>query len=136
MVSAFAMVGIVEEHVLRRSVVEADLTGERALGVVEMAALGLNDPAHLAGIFLFPLGHHVIVRFHFEQPFKDEWKALRGRFFERQDLDVVIVDAEVAAVALTGNRAGECRLKYVDGVLPGRSTRLGKSGSGKQQCRE
>ena len=91
--------GIVEEHVLCWRIVQIDLAGERPLGVVKVAALGLNDPAHLAGIFLFPLGHDVIVRFHFEQPFKDEWKALRGRFFERQDFDVVVVDAEMAAVA-------------------------------------
>ena len=35
--------GIIEEHVLRRSVVEVDLAGEGSFGVVEMAAFGLDD---------------------------------------------------------------------------------------------
>ena len=91
--------GIVEQHVLRGRVVHADLARERALGVVKMAALGLNDPAHLAGIFLFPLGHHVIVGFHFKQAFEDEREALGGRLLERQNLDVVIVYPQMPAMA-------------------------------------
>ena len=91
--------GIVEQHVLCGSIVEADLTRERTLGVVKMAAFGLDDPAHFAGVFLFPFGDDVIVRFHFEQAFEDEREALRGRFLERQNLDVVVVHAQMPAVA-------------------------------------
>ena len=94
--------GIVEEHVLGGRVVETDLTRERALGVVKMAALRLDHAAHLAGIFLFPFRHDVIIRFHFEQPFEDERETLGGRFFERQNLDVVIVYREMSAMALDG----------------------------------
>ena len=81
------------------SVVETDLACERSLGVVKMAALGLDDPAHFAGIFLFPFRDDVIVRFDFEQAFEDEGKALRGRLLECQNLDVVIVHAQMSAVA-------------------------------------
>ena len=71
-----------------------------------MAALGLDDPAHLAGIFLFPFRDDVIVRFHFEQAFEDERKALGGRLLERQNLDVVVVHAQMPAMAFEG-RFGE-----------------------------
>ena len=66
---------------------------------MKVAALGLDDPAHLAGIFFFPLRDDVIVRLHFEQSFEDERKALGRRLFERQDLDVVVVDAQMPAMA-------------------------------------
>ena len=98
--------GIVEQHILRSRVVHVELADERTLGVMKMAALVLDDPAHLAGIFLFPLGHHVIVGFHFEQPFEDERKALGGRFLERQNLDVVIVHSQISAMAFD-ERFGE-----------------------------
>ena len=91
--------GIVEEHVLRGGVVQTDLASERTLGVVKVAALGLDKPAHLAGILFFPLRDDVVVGFHFEKPLKDEGKALGGRFLERQDLDVVVVHTEMPAVA-------------------------------------
>src|ERR1700730_8019212 len=94
--------GIVKQHVLCGTLVQADLAGERALGVVKMAALRLDDPAHLAGVFLFPLGHDVIVRFDFQQPFEDERKALSGGFLKRQDLDVVVVHAQISAVTFDG----------------------------------
>src|SRR5260370_19618346 len=94
--------GIVEKHVLCGSVVKTDLASERALGVVKVAALSLDDPAHFAGIFFFPLRDGVIVRFHFEQAFEDERKALCGRLLERQNLDVVVVHAEMPAVAFQG----------------------------------
>src|SRR3984893_2613849 len=71
-----------------------------------MAAFGLDDPAHFAGIFFFPLRDDVIVRFHFEQSFEDERKALCGRFLERQDLDVVVVYSQMPAMAFHG-RFGE-----------------------------
>src|SRR5208283_1404327 len=93
------LLGIVEQHVLCGSIVEADLASERALGVVKMAALGLNDPAHLAGIFFFPFRDDVKVCFHFKQAFEDERKALGGRLFERQNLDVVIVHPQMPAMA-------------------------------------
>ncbi len=67
-----------------------------------MAALGLDDPAHLAGIFLFPFRDDVIVGFHFEQAFEDERKALGGRLLERQNLDVVVVHAQMPAMAFDG----------------------------------
>ena len=94
--------GIVEKYVLCRSVVETDLAREGTLGVVKVAALGLDDAAHLAGILFFPFGDDVIVRFDFEQSFEDERKALRGGFFECQNLDVVIVHAQMPAMAFDG----------------------------------
>src|SRR6267143_1485822 len=71
-----------------------------------MPSLGLDDPAHLAGIFLFPFRDDVIVGFHFEQSFEDEREALGGRFLERQNLDVVIVHSQISAMAFDG-RFGE-----------------------------
>ena len=41
----------------------------------------------------------MVVRFDFEQALEDERKALRGRLLERQNLDVVVVHAQVAAMA-------------------------------------
>jgi len=41
----------------------------------------------------------VVVSLDFEQAFEDERKALRGRFFERQNPHVIVVDAEVPSVA-------------------------------------
>ena len=93
---------IVEEHVLRGRVVQVDLAHERALGVVKVAALGLDGPARLAGVFFFPLRHDVIVGFDFEQALEDERKALGGRLLERQNLDVVIVHPQMPAVAFDG----------------------------------
>ena len=92
------LLGIVEQHVLCGSVVETDLTCEGALGVVKMAAFRLDHPAHFAGILLFPLRDDVEVRLDFEQAFEDKGKALRGRLFKRQDLDVVVVDAKISTV--------------------------------------
>ena len=63
---------IVEQHILRRRVVQVDLAEERALGVVKVAALGLDDPAGLAGIFFLPFGHDVIVGLDFEQALEDQ----------------------------------------------------------------
>ena len=57
------------------------------------------DPPRLAGIFLFPFGDDVIVGFNFEQALEDEREALGGRFLERQNLDVVIVQPQMPAVA-------------------------------------
>jgi len=53
---------------------------------VKMAALGLDDPSHLAGIFLFPFRDDVIVGFHFEEAVEDEWEALGGRFLRVKTL--------------------------------------------------
>ena len=66
---------------------------------MKMAALGLDGAAHLAGILLFPFGDDVIVRFDFEQSFEDQRKTLRRRFLEGQNLDVVVVDAQMSAMA-------------------------------------
>src|SRR5258708_32610115 len=67
-----------------------------------MTALGLDDPAHLAGIFLFPFRDDVIVRFHFKQSFEDKGEALGGRLLERQNLDVVVVHSQMPAMAFHG----------------------------------
>src|ERR1700736_2133758 len=53
--------GIVEEHILRAGVVQIHLTHEGSLGVVKMAALGLDVAAGLARRFFPPFGHDVIV---------------------------------------------------------------------------
>ena len=66
---------------------------------MKMAAFGLDRAARLAGIFLFPLGYNVIVGLDFEETFEDKRKALGGRLFERQNLDVVIIHSQVPAVA-------------------------------------
>ena len=48
---------------------------------------------------LLPFGDDVVVGLHFEQAFENERKALGGRLFQRQDLDVVVVHAQMAAMA-------------------------------------
>ena len=87
---------------MRSGFIHADLACERTLGVVKMAALGLDDPAHLAGIFLLPFRYDVVVRLDFEQSFEDERKALGGGFLERQNLDVIVVHAQMPAMAFDG----------------------------------
>ena len=72
---------------------------ERALGVVEVAALRLDRFASLAGVFLLPLGDDVKVRLHFEKTLENERKALRRWLLERQHLNVVIVEAKMPAMA-------------------------------------
>src|SRR5229473_8327248 len=106
--------GIVEQYVLRGCVVHVDLADEGSLGVVKMPSLGLDDPAHLAGIFLFPFRDDVIVGFHFEQSIENERKALGRRFLERQNLDVVIVHSQISAMAFEW-RFGEVIVK--EGVV-------------------
>ena len=69
------------------------------LGVVEVAALGLNQPPRLARILLLPFGDDVVVGFDFEQALEDQREALRGWLFQRQNLDVIIVEAQMPPVA-------------------------------------
>src|ERR1700730_17925895 len=65
-----------------------------------MSALGLNGPPHLSRVFFFPLGHDVVVRMDFQEPFKDQWEALCGGFLKGQDLHVKVVEAKKSAMAL------------------------------------
>ncbi len=83
---------------MRWSVVQIYLADEGVFGVVEVTALGLNDPPHLPRVFFLPLGHDVVVGLNFEQPFEDQGKALGGRFFERQNFEVVVVQPQMAPV--------------------------------------
>src|ERR1700739_3702171 len=87
------LLGVVEQRVLRRCIVQVDLAEERALGVVEVPALRLNGSARLAGFFFFPFGDDVVVRVHVEEPFEQERKGVCGRFLERENFDEVIVEA-------------------------------------------
>src|SRR5882762_3735776 len=84
---------------MRRRVVEIHLTDERMLGIVKVPSLGLNHPSGFARIFFLPFGHNVVVSLDFEQALEDERKALGGRFFERQNSHVIVVEAEVPSVA-------------------------------------
>ncbi len=93
---------IVEKRVLRSRIVHVDLAVKRTLSVVEMAALGLDSPARLPGIFFLPLCYDVIVGLDFEQAPEDEWKALSGWLFKRQDFDVVIVHTQMPTMAFDG----------------------------------
>ena len=72
---------------------------ERALGVVEVAALRLDRLAGFTGIFLLPFGDDVEVRLDFEKALENEREALRRWLFERENLDVVIVKAKMPAMA-------------------------------------
>src|SRR5713101_9345680 len=104
---------------MRRRVVEVYLTNERVLRIVKVAALGLNHPSGFARIFFLPFGHNVVVSLDFEQALEDERKALRGRFFERQNPHVIVVNAEVPSVAFEMGFA-EVVIEKGDGLEPGR----------------
>src|SRR6266481_2959721 len=67
---------------------------------MEVAALRLNRFARLARILFLPLRDDVEVSLHFKKVFEDERKALGRRFFEGQNLDVVVVEPQMAAMAL------------------------------------
>src|SRR6267154_1622640 len=84
---------------MRRRVIEVDLTDERVFRIMKVPTLGLNHPSGFARIFFRPFGDNVVVSLDFEQALEDQRKALRRRFFERQNSDVIVVDAEVPSVA-------------------------------------
>ena len=90
---------IVGQNVMRRRIVEIHLTDERMLRIVEVPALGLNHPSGFARIFFLPFCHNVVVGLDFEQALKDQRKALRGGFFERQNPHIIVVETEVPPVA-------------------------------------
>src|SRR5579872_7462666 len=66
---------------------------------MEVAALGLNRFARLARILSLPLRDDVKVGLYFEKVLEDQWKALGRGLFEGQDLDVVIVELQMSAMA-------------------------------------
>jgi len=80
-------------------VIKVHLADERVLRIVKVPALRLNYSPGFARIFFLPFGHNVVVGLDFEQALEDQRKALRGRFFERQNPDVIVVNAEVPSVA-------------------------------------
>src|SRR5437660_7880156 len=79
--------------------VEIDLTDERVFRIMKVPTLGLNHSSGFARIFFRPFGDNVVVSLDFEQALEDQRKALRRRFFERQNSHVIVVDAEVPSVA-------------------------------------
>src|SRR5436309_9635591 len=67
---------------------------------MEVATLRLNRFARLARIFFLPFRDDVEVGLHFEKAFEDERKALGRGFLESQNLDVVVVEPQMPAMAL------------------------------------
>src|SRR5882762_2294609 len=65
---------------------------------MKMPSLGLNAAAGFARFFLFPLGHNVEVCAHVEKAFEQQRKGMRGGFFQREDFDVVVVQAQMPSV--------------------------------------
>ena len=90
--------GIVEQHILRCCIVQIDLAHERPLGVVKVAAFGLDGAAGLAGFFFLPFGHDVIVGANVEKPFEQQRKGVRRGLLERENLDEVVVHAQIGAM--------------------------------------
>src|SRR5579875_28279 len=90
---------VVYKNVRRRSIGEIQMTHEGTLGVVEVAALRLDRLAGPTGVFLFPFGHDVEVRLDFEKAFENKREALRRWLLEREHLNVVIVEAQMPAMA-------------------------------------
>src|SRR5579862_8562559 len=75
------------------------MTRQRALRVVEVTALRLDCLACLARILFLPLRDDVKVSLHFEKVLENKRKALGRGLFEGQDLDVVVVELQVSAMA-------------------------------------
>src|SRR5579871_457360 len=90
---------IIHKNVGRRCVGNIQVAHERALGVVEVTAFRLDCLASLTGIFLLPLRDDVEVCLHFEKALENEREGLGRWLFEGENLDVVIVEAEMAAMA-------------------------------------
>jgi len=82
---------IVQKNILRCGVVQIDLADERALCVVKVTALRLNNPPGFARVFLLPFRDDVIVGLNFKKPLEDERETLRGRLLECEDFYVIIV---------------------------------------------
>ena len=59
----------------------------------------MNDAPGLAGVFLLPLGHDVVVGRHVEQMLEDEWETLGRRLLQREDFHEIIVHAQMPAMA-------------------------------------
>src|SRR5580700_5162698 len=91
--------GIIEQRVVRGGIVQMDLTEKGSFGVVKMPALGLYAPSRSPGLLFFPFGDDVIVRAHIEKPLEQQRIGMRGGLLEREDFDVEIVHAQMAAVA-------------------------------------
>src|SRR5258708_6273991 len=92
--------GFVHENVsstvslLRRS----HVAGERPLRVVEVPAPGMDETPAPCRVLLAPLAAKKVVGFHFKKALKDQGKAMRGRFFERKNFDVIVVEPEMSAM--------------------------------------
>src|SRR5260221_2166412 len=67
---------------------------------MEVATLRLNRFARLARIFFLPFGDDVEVGLHFEKTFEDERETPGRWFLEGQNLDVVVVEPQMPAMAL------------------------------------
>src|SRR5205814_9982035 len=112
--------GVVEQGVLRPRVVEIDLAEERTLGVVEVTPFSLDGTTGFAPFLLFPLGDDMKLCAHIEQAFEQERKRMRRGFLEREHLDEIFADAEVAAMALEmglGEAVVEKRVVLQPGML-------------------
>src|SRR5258708_36758564 len=59
----------------------------------------MDEAPALGRVLLLPLTAYEIVGVDFEEPLEDQGKALRGWFFGRKHLDVVVVNAEKPPVA-------------------------------------
>ncbi len=93
------LLGVVEQRVLRRGVVQIDLAEEGTFRVVEVPALRLNRTAGLARLFFLPFGDDVVVGADVEEAFEQQGERMSGRLLQREDLDVVFVQTEIAAMA-------------------------------------
>jgi len=80
--SHLRFLGVIEEKILGRGVIQVDLANEGTLGVVIVPALGLNRAARRAGVLLLPFRHDVVIGADGEQPFQEQGEGVSGRLFE------------------------------------------------------
>ena len=94
--------GVVDEYVLDAGggIRSVEVAQERALGGVVVPAAGVDQAVSLVGRLLHPLRGHEKVGLDLEKPLEHKREAGGGRLAERENLQVVVVQAEVPPVAL------------------------------------
>ncbi len=64
-----------------------------------MAAAGVNPPARLRRVLPLPFGRYKEVTLDFEELLEEQRETLRRGLFQREHLDVVVVQAQKSTMA-------------------------------------
>ena len=97
---------VVDEHVGGAGVGVGHVVRETDLGVVEVPTLGVDLAADRPLPFALPFARQDEVRRNLVERLEQERKRVRGGLLEREDADVVVIEAQVRAMTLERGVAG------------------------------